>query len=115
MHSFMNFMSHPAVMIIAGIIILVILIYIIKTFLRTVLISILILLLTMTGYHYYKAEGKFNERMRQSLLETKNQFSNWIDKGKGVFYWSKKMLDREKTEPERGSIPRKRKSQMDDV
>jgi ABC-type transport system involved in cytochrome bd biosynthesis fused ATPase/permease subunit len=115
MNSFCEYLSHPAVLIILGIVLLVILFYLIKTFLRAIIVSILILFLSVAGYHFYHAEGKFNERMRQSLLETKAQVGGWIEKGKGLIYSGKKRLNQLENQTEQKEQIRQRKKRLEEV
>ena len=115
MNSFIDFLSHPVVLIIIGIVVLAILFYLIKTFLKVVVVSVLILFCSVIGYHYYHAEGKFNERMRQSLLETKMQVGGWIDKGKGIVCWGKKKLDRNEKQNEQKGIIQQKKKQVEEI
>ncbi|MFB3925728.1 MAG: hypothetical protein ACE14T_06705 [Syntrophales bacterium] len=93
--------AHPFVMIIAGIVLLVVFLYMLKSFFKFVVIGILILLLAMIGYHYFTAEGKFEERIRRALVKTKDQAGEVVEKGKGALaeHGKKltKSLDREGT------------------
>ncbi len=93
MDSFLNFLFHPATLAILCLLLLVLMYYLVKTFFRIVVIAILVIFFGLAGYHYYRAEGNFNQRLRTSLLETKGQVGGWIDHGKAWLYWGKKKIN----------------------
>jgi ABC-type transport system involved in cytochrome bd biosynthesis fused ATPase/permease subunit len=82
MNAALDYLSHPLVLTILGIAAIVILFFIFRSFFKFVIICLLLLLLSVVGYHFYHAEGKFNERMRDSLLKSKGQIEQWVERGK---------------------------------
>lgn len=115
MNDVINFLFHPVVLAILGIALVVFVFYLLKSFVKIVLISILVIFFSIIGYHYYHAEGKFNDRMRESLMGTKGQIGRWIDKGKEAAFWGKKIFDQRKGNESEKREPPKKKSHLEDV
>ena len=82
MNAALDFLSHPVVLTILGVVAIIILFFIFRSLFKFVVICLLLLVLGVVGYHFYHAEGKFNERMRDSLLKSKGQIEQWVEKGK---------------------------------
>lgn len=115
MSSLIEFLLHPVALAILGIVLVVALFYLLKSFLKIVIVSILVVFFSVAGYHYYHAEGKFNDRMRDALVGTKAQIESWIDKGKEAASWGKKMLDQRKDRGSRREEPSGKKSRLQEV
>ncbi len=110
MEAILKFLSNPTVLIILGLVAIAILFLIFRTLLKFAIICVLLILLSVVGYHFYRAEGKFNERMRDSLLRSKGQIEQWVEKGKESLFQGKKFFDQKQDETKKS-----RNKKLEDV
>lgn len=115
MSTLIDFLFHPIVLTILGIALVVAVFYLLKSFMKIVIVSILVIFFSVVGYHYFHAEGKFNDRMRDALMGTKAQIGSWIGKGKEAAFWGKKLFDQSKRQEPRKEEPSGEKSRLQDV
>jgi uncharacterized membrane protein len=113
--NFWHYLNDPVVSGIIGILFLLFLLYLIKSFFKFVMISILIIFFSLVGYHYFHAEGNFNERMRDALMGTKGQIGRLADKGKQAVFWGKKIIDQKQSSEEKPEGHLKKRLQFEDL